>query len=185
MQKEKGKKRGCWREAKPEVQAMENNSLRSGGPGGVQNEIFPFCGTRRHENQLVVTKLGSGIGGKKRAGRNFWTTKLGDRGIPVPSRTTGACARVPTICYQGQWDPAGSPIPTEVFSYSSLSRWRYSVQRHAQRASPSSWSGQRARHVLAARPPERQLRYTNDGVMEKIWIVGYDIKEFAGNAGHR
>lgn len=55
-----------------------------GGGSSMEKRKFPSGGTR-HENQLVVTKLvwpdrgaGSGIGGKKPAGRNFSATQLGD-----------------------------------------------------------------------------------------------------------
>ncbi|PON25507.1 hypothetical protein TGAM01_v205801 [Trichoderma gamsii] len=49
-----------------------------------------------------------------------------------------------------------------VSSYSSLRPQGTQYRAHAQRASLSSQSGQRVRHVLAARPPERKLQVTQE-----------------------
>lgn len=151
-----------------------------GGAPAWKNENFPLAEPATKISWWSLNwfgpteALGSGIGGKKPAGRNFSTTQLGVGGTrywgELPETSRGTCDPLTkAVLYHQCFHPGKSIFLTHC---ALLTGTRNGV--HA-RASLSSWSGQRARHVLAARPPEspqrakpiERHRYTNDMVMAK------------------
>lgn len=169
MQKGKKKKRRCWKESRLKI----IRSLFGGAPAW-ENENFPLAepATKISWSSLdwfgPTEALGSGIGGKKPAGRNFSATQLGVGGTRYwgepPEASRGTCNLLKRAVLSHQcFNPGKSIFLTHCTLLTGT--WNGVL---ARRASLSSWSGQRARHVLAARPPERpsQLRGMD---IQMIW----------------